>query len=224
MLLTSLTTTGRVRRLARSLATRGRPGRTRREERGPRYMSIMVVDVSAYGMLDNRAQMRVRATLNAAVRDALRSAGIRWSLAMADRGDGMIVLVPANKSAVSLLDPVVPVLAARLRRHNETTGLRIRLRVSVHAGVVHRDATGWVGRDLNTACRLVDSPALRDYLGQRPADDMVVAVSDTLYHAVVQHRYRSIDPTAYEQVHVAVKELDTLAWVHVPRPEAPHSP
>lgn len=137
-------------------------------------------------------------------------------MAIENHGDGMIVLVPASKSTVDLLDPVVPMLAAHVHEHNETAWVRIRLRVSVHAGVVHRDPTGWVGSDLATACRLVDSPAVRDHLGQHPADDLVVAASDSVYHGVVQHGYRGIDPAAYEPLQVEIKELRTRAWAHLP--------
>lgn len=204
-----------VRRHARSLS-----GRLQRADRAPRHMSVMVIDVSGFGRLDNRAQGTVRATLHAIVRRAFRRAGLRrWSVSVEDRGDGMILLVPATKSTVSLLDPVIPTLAAQVRRHNETAAPRIRLRISLHVGVVDRDPTGWVGSDLITACRLVDSPAVRRYLRQRPDADVVVAVSDVVYTGIVAHRYRRLDPTVYEALHVSVKELNTRAWVHVPTPD-----
>jgi class 3 adenylate cyclase len=188
----------------------------RTDDRAPRHMSIMVVDVAGFGRLDNRAQARVRAVLNTAARQAFRRAGLRWSVSVENRGDGMIVLVPATKSTVSLLDPVIPALAAAVRRHNETSEPRIRVRISVHVGVVDRDATGWVGSDLITACRLVDSPSVRRYLAQRPEEDVVVAITDLVYFGIVHHRYRSLDPTTYEPLHIAIKELRTRAWVHTP--------
>jgi hypothetical protein len=209
-------TTAHVRRRARFLAGRRVTNWLGRNDRAPHHMSVMVVDVAGFGRLDNRAQGRVRAELNAMVRLAFRSAGIRWSISVENRGDGMIILVPATKSTVSLLDPVIPALAALVRRHNERAEPRIRLRVSVHVGVVGRDATGWVGSDLITACRLVDSPAVRRYLRQRPDDDLVVVVSDIVYSGIVTHRYRRIDPVTYDPVHISLKELNTRAWLHVP--------
>lgn len=194
--------------------------RLRRPERGPRHMSVMVIDVCGFGRLDNRAQSEVRVALNAIVRRTFRRAGLRWSLSVEDRGDGMILLVPATKSTVRLLDPVVPMLAREVRRHNTTGGPRMRLRISLHVGVVDRVAIGWVGSDLITACRLVDSPAVRRYLRQRPESDVVVAVSDVVYTGLVAHRYRHLDPTTYEPLHVSVKELNTRAWVHIPRPDS----
>lgn len=187
-----------------------------REDSAPRHMSIMVVDMTGFGRLDNRDQTLVRAELNTMVRQAFRRAGIRWAMDVENRGDGMIVLVPPTKSTVSLLDPVVPALAARVRRHNSSALPRIRLRISVHVGPLERDATGWVGSDLVTACRLVDSPAVRRYLAQRPSEDVLVVASDLVYSSIVAQRYRRLDPATYEPVHVSVKELRTRAWLHVP--------
>jgi class 3 adenylate cyclase len=196
-----------------------RYGRRQHPDRGPLYRAIMVLDVTGFGRLHNRAQLQVRTAMNDAVRAAFRGSGVRWSsLAVEDRGDGAIILLPPSVSKVDLLDPVVPNLAAMIRRHNETADpeLRIRLRVSVHAGEVHRDATGWVGTDLNAACRLVSSAAVCRYLRQRPSVDLLVVVSDAVYQAVVRHGYRRISPATYAPVHVAIKELNTRAWVHCP--------
>jgi len=189
------------------------------EERGPLYRSMMVLDVAGFGRLHNRAQLDVRTALAGAVRSAFRGTGVRWSaLAVEDRGDGGIILAPPTVSKVDLLDPVIPNLAAAIREHNAAADpeRRFRLRVSVHAGEVHRDATGWVGTDLNVACRLVSSAAVCRHLLQRPGVDLLVVVSEAVYQAVVPHGYRRIRPAAYEPVHVSVKELNTRAWVHVP--------
>jgi hypothetical protein len=88
--------------------------------------------------------------------------------------------------------------------------------VAVHAGEVHRDPHGWVGADLVTTCRLVDGEPLYEELRHPAQPDVVVAVSDLIYKAVVRHHYRGIDPAEYTPVHVRVKETDTLAWLHTP--------
>lgn len=188
-------------------------------DRGPLYRSMMVLDVAGFGRLGNLAQLQVRTALNTAVRAAFRTGGVRWSaLAVEDRGDGAIILAPPTVSKLDLLDPVIPNLAARLREYNAAAGpgLRVRLRVSVHAGEVHRDATGWAGSDLNVACRLVSNPVVSRYLLQRPEADLLLVVSESVYEGVVRHAYRGIEPADYAPVHVAVKELNARAWVHVP--------
>jgi hypothetical protein len=201
------------------IAGRYRRGNQPAWELGPEHRSIVVIDIAGFGRWSNRTQLRARAALNAMVRAAFRAAGIAWwKLAVEDRGDGMIVLVPAAVSKVDLLDPMIPCLAAALWEHNTVAepADRIRLRISVHAGEVHRDACGWVGTDLNLACRLVNSEPVYRQLRRSPQADLVLAVSDTIHRGVVQHGYRRISPASYKPIHVVVKEVNAQAWVHLP--------
>src|SRR5262245_8748043 len=100
-------------------------------------MSIMVVDMLGSGSWPNPDQLKARSALAGAVRSAFHAADIAWShLAVEDRGDGMIVLIPATVSKVDLLDPVFPALVAAIHRHNAEDEPRIRLRVALHAGEV----------------------------------------------------------------------------------------
>ena len=166
----------------------------------------MVIDIVGFGGLDDPAQLRARHVLRQAVRTAFRAARIRP--VVEDRGDGVVVIVPAFVSKVDLLDPVVPTLVAGVRGH-------VRVRVAIHAGEVHRDAYGWVGADVNTAFRLVDSEPARDALRRAPHADLVLVVSETIYRGVVRHGYRGVDPATYSPVRVAVKEVDERAWLHL---------
>lgn len=177
---------------------------------GPEYRSILVVDIAGFGRWPNPHQIMARDVLTNAVRDGFRTAGVRPAdLGWQDRGDGMMVLIPAGVSKVDILDPVIPQVICRLRRHNATAAPRIRIRVSLHAGEVHRDAHGWVGSDLNTACRLADADPVRAGLH----GDAVLVVSDVLYRSVVRHGYRRVDPAAFTRVEVAEKEVREPAWV-----------
>jgi hypothetical protein len=179
-------------------------------------MSIMVVDMLGSGRWPNPDQLRARAALADAVRSAFQAAGLAWSqLAVEDRGDGKIVLVPAMVSKVDLLDPVIPALTAAIHRHNTDGEPRIRLRVALHAGELHRDAYGWAGADLNAACRLVNDAAAYRALTRHPGSDLVLVVSDLIYDSVVRHGYRTVDPATYTPVDAAVKEFRARAWVHV---------
>ncbi|MFD9698219.1 hypothetical protein [Lentzea sp. NPDC059081] len=180
----------------------------------PVYRSIVVFDVAGFGRLDNRAQLRARETVRRAVRRAFRAAGVWWwRLVVADRGDGLLLLVPASVSKASLLDPLVPRLVAELAAPSER---RVRLRMAVHAGDLDRDRHGWTGTELVTACRLVDSPALYRSLHDHPEADLVVIVSDAVHRAVVRQGYRGLRSADYQPVQVVLKEVDERAWVHVP--------
>jgi hypothetical protein len=184
---------------------------------GPEHRSMFVVDIAGFGRWHDLAQLRARQVLTGAVRSAFRAAGVRWAdLVVLDRGDGMVVLVPAWVSKIDLLNPVVPDVARILQRHNRTVAdaERIRVRVSVHAGEVQRDPHGWCGCDLNLACRLVDSEPARDHL-RRSSAQVVLVVSELIYQGVVRHGHREVDPAAYLPIDVLLKEVDARAWLHV---------
>ncbi|XVS66929.1 hypothetical protein ACQPYE_12970 [Actinosynnema sp. CA-299493] len=186
--------------------------RPARQAPGPEHRSILVVDIASFGRWHDPAQIEARHALTQAVRAGFRAAGVRWSdLAVQDRGDGMMVLVPAGVSKLDLLDPVIPRFVATLRQHNQAVApeLRIRVRVGLHAGEVHRDPHGWVGTDLTTTCRLVDSAPVRERL----VDQAVLVVSEVIHQGVVRHGYRRVDPASYRPVQVAVKEVRERAWV-----------
>lgn len=183
----------------------------------PQHRSIVVIDIAGYGQRDDPAQVRARTELDRLVRTAFRSAGLPWRrLVVKDRGDGMIVLVPATTSKAALLHPFVPHLSALLHDLNERDdpGHRIRVRVAVHAGEVVPGPYGWIGTDVNLACRLVDSTPLRQELVQRPQADLALIVSEVIHRAVIRHGHRGVDPAAYRTVGITIKEVVTSAWLY----------
>lgn len=185
------------------------------EAADPQHRSIVVIDIAGYGQCDDPAQVRARTELDRLVRTAFWSAGLPWRrLVVKDRGDGMIVLVPATTSKAALLHPFVPQLSALLHDLNERDDHRIRVRVAVHAGEVVAGPYGWIGADVNLACRLVDSTPLRQELVQRPQADLALIVAEVIHRAVVRHRHRGVDPAAYRTVIITIKEVVTSAWLY----------
>lgn len=190
---------------------------------GPVHRSIVVIDIAGSAKWHNQAQLLARAALRTATQQAVREAGIGWAnVVVEDRGDGLILLIPPSVSKVDILDPLIPRLAEEIRAFNATVppGLKIRLRVAIHAGEVDRDGHGWIGNDLITACRLVNGEPLYQRLALSPAADLVLVVSDLIYQGVVRHYYRNIDPRHYTRVQVSAKEFDAPAWLHIPESAA----
>ncbi|MCK2240837.1 MULTISPECIES: hypothetical protein [unclassified Crossiella] len=190
----------------------------------PVHFSIVVVDIAKFGTRDDRFQLLLRSGLAAVLKQAFEESGIDWDeLAIEDRGDGKCLLIPASVSKVRLLDPLISRLAVALRQHNQFTSEQgqIRLRMSVHAGEVHRDRDGWSGTDLNFAFRLVGSEALYEVLAAVPEAELVVIVSEAIHNAVVRHGYGAVDPASFHQIEVQRKEVSAEAWVHVPGILAP---
>ncbi len=185
----------------------------------PQYQLIVVIDTSGSSRWDDRTQLRARTLLDEIVQTAFRAGGIAWHRILTeDRGDGMILLIPATVSKTHLLDSVVPHLSAALHECNQQTGRtpRIRLRVAVHAGEVLRGPLGWVGTDLNLTCRLVNSRPIYRMVTHHPDADLVLITSEPIYQAVVRHGHGSIDPSRYTPVQIAAKEVRAKAWIHVP--------
>lgn len=183
----------------------------------PQYRPIVVIDLVGSSRWNDRTQLRARAELQEMVEAAFRVANVdRRGLVMEDRGDGMIMLISATVSKVRLLDPMVPCLTISLEEHNRTAYPRLRVRMAMHAGEVIRGKYGWIGSDLNLACRLANSPSLYRELRACPRTHLVLIVSDVIHQAVVRHGHRNINPASYTPVHVAVKEVNTRAWLHNP--------
>lgn len=173
------------------------------------HRSILLVDVERYGdpARTSAHQLAVREAMYRALRQSFTKARISWASCTAeDRGDGILMLVPPD-AAKSLLASKVPVrLAEALERHNAAAPVetRIRLRMALHAGEVHRDAHGVVGAAIIRAFRLIEAPALKSALRSSPAV-VALIVSDWFYDEVVRHDM-SAEPEGFRRIRFAVKE------------------
>lgn len=192
----------------------------------PTHQSIVTVDVEGFSdpHRDNTAQLAVRDGLYRVLEESFDMAGVPWSSCYhEDRGDGVIVLVPASIPKVLLLDPLIGCLSSALSSRNRqvSPAERARLRLVIHAGEIFRDEHGLSGGDLVTACRMLDADELRAAL-RRSRSDLVIAVSDLIYDGIVRHRFRDIDPTTYHPARVRVKKSSIHMWIHLPGDGAAH--
>jgi tetratricopeptide (TPR) repeat protein len=191
----------------------------------PVHRSVFAFDIAEFSAMhrDDHTQLALRAAVYRVVRESFTVAGIPWDSCLCeDRGDGAIVVVPAEVSKVLLLAPLLPILSAALTEHNRCSGVdeRIWLRVAVHAGEITRDDHGLSGADLVLACRLLDTDELRTALAQADVP-LAVIVSAAIYDAIVRHRYRGIDAAAYHPVSPKVKNSHLHGWIHLPGAEYP---
>jgi hypothetical protein len=184
----------------------------------PVHYSIVAIDVASSGARDDQLQLRMRADLRAIVAATLaRQPQDMSAVDRNDLGDGVRLVVPATITPRSMLDPFVPNLASALHEHRKaaTDNARLRLRVAVHMGLLHRDDDGWAGHPLVHCARLLDASAVRRVLDVAQQADLVLVVSAAIYEAVVQHGY-GLDPAGYRQIVVSEKETRAPAWIHVP--------
>jgi hypothetical protein len=184
----------------------------------PLHATIVALDVERSGARDDQLILRMRADLREMVTEALRRQSLDPRIIdFADLGDGLRLVVPAEVPPSALLDPFIGDLALLLRRHRRAVAAaaRLRLRVAVHMGLLHRDESGWAGAALVHSARLLDSAVLRRHLEAAHRADLAVVISSDVFDQVVRPGF-GLDPDACGQVLVIEKELSTPAWMYVP--------
>lgn len=183
------------------------------------HRTVLVVDVERFSADDrtNPHRIAVRDGLYRALDTALRQVGTTLADCHHEVvGDGVLVLIPPHIAKSVLVERLPRVLVAALRAHNEThdEGERIRLRMAIHAGEIHRDDYGVVGVAVNFTHRLVNSRDLKQALAESTGTLALVA-SDWFFREVVRHSPAS-HPAAYRRIRVVEKETDVVAWLHLP--------
>lgn len=164
----------------------------------------------------------LRAGMRNSVKSACLAAGIPWAeLELQDTGDGILILAPGVIAKSAFAGSFLVVLAAELRRHNETHPLweQIKLRLALHAGEVTRDETGTVGISINRTQRLLDAGPLKKAIETSSAP-LAVIVSDWYYDEVVRQGSQ-FHPEAYRKVSFKVKETRSVGWIRLPGHDLP---
>ncbi|MFF8195582.1 hypothetical protein ACF05L_33015 [Streptomyces bobili] len=187
--------------------------------------SILVVDIERFGRRANPVQLWLRERLYEIVGKAFSESGIDAESGPkpSDRGDGFFWLLSGTDRTV-LTGRFVDVLDQKLRAHARTSNEEgaLRLRVALHQGDVTDDGPGWVGEELNTACRLVDIEPLRTALASGPRAGLALAVSGEWHRQVVRHEDSSVASDTFRCVPFEAKEIQGAhAWIRVPGYDAP---
>src|SRR3954451_1165942 len=183
------------------------------------HRAILGVDIEGFAdrRRTNPDQILVREGLYRCLQAAFARSGIAWGLCYCeDRGDGALILVPPEIPKNLLVGRFPQELSSALQTHNEAHAeeSRIRVRLVVHGGEVHRDGHGVVGTAVNVAFRLLEAAGLKHALRSSPGLVALIA-SDWFYQEVIRHTPAS-RPDRYRQVRVLVKETDELAWICLP--------
>jgi hypothetical protein len=134
-----------------------------------RQRIIVALDIERSTSRPDPVKAELRTTMYDLFDAALRAAGIppRHRDRFADRGDGFLALIhPVDHTPEVLLRRVIPAFGLLLAEHNTwLPPLRhLRVRVVVHAGVVHYDVNGCFGEALDTAFRLLDATSVKQAL------------------------------------------------------------
>lgn len=198
----------------------------------PAFRPIFGVDIAGFGApeRDDEMQLAVREKLYELLLESWERAGLSWGEAIReDRGDGVMLIAGPQESPGLLIDPLLDLIRARLRRHNRMSSSagRIRLRAALHLGLVHQDDHGVAGTAVNHMFRLLDAPQLRTALAE-PNVDVAFMASQQAYDSIIV-THDSLGPENYLPVECRVKETVATAWITIPvrgrRPQIiPHGP
>ncbi|MFC0843229.1 hypothetical protein ACFH04_05685 [Streptomyces noboritoensis] len=191
--------------------------------------TILLFDIEKFSDRDDVEQAYLRRMLYDVADHALLAAGIDETLRRrADRGDSVMELIDAKASLPALLRAVLTDVPAQLRAVNRmaSSSAQMRLRAVVATGFVATDdLDGWVGADLNHACRLLDASVLRAALRERPGQDLALCVSESVYAGIVRHNHVGLPAEEFARVTVDSKNGPLAAWLHGPAPvDSPQNP
>ncbi|MGW4388983.1 hypothetical protein [Streptomyces sp. NPDC004685] len=183
----------------------------------PVSRTILLLDIEKYSDRDDVEQAYLRRMLYDITDRTLESAGIDETLRLrADRGDSVMELIDANASVTALLRALLTDVPAELRAVNRmaSRSAQIRLRAVLATGYVAVDERdGWVGSDLNHACRLLDGEVLRAAL-RGSGDDFALCVSESVYAGIVRHDRTGVPAAHFHAVTVDSKNGPLRAWLH----------
>lgn len=188
----------------------------------PVSSTILLFDIERFSDRDDVEQAYLRRMLFDLTDRTLLAAGIeRTSCRRADRGDSVMELIDANASLTALLRTLLTFVPAQLRGMNRmaAASAQMRIRAVVASGYVAVDDDGgWVGSDLNHACRLLDGAVLRQALQERTGD-FALFVTEAVYRGVVQHDHTGVPADDFHLVTVDSKNGSLPAWLHGPVPQ-----
>ncbi|KIF74163.1 hypothetical protein QR77_09515 [Streptomyces sp. 150FB] len=190
------------------------------------HYAIVVVDIEKFGSRADRVAQWLRTRLYEMAETALDDTGVDRAAAPppADRGDGFFWLLPGSVDKTDLTARFVGLLHDQLRAHARTSNDEgaLRIRVALHSGDVSWDGRGWVGEELNTACRLVDIEPLRTTLAEARRSGLALAVSDDWYRRVVHRGAPEVEREAFREFPFDAKEIQgASAWIRVPGYDVP---
>ncbi|MFF5001671.1 hypothetical protein ACFY3G_02485 [Streptomyces phaeochromogenes] len=198
----------------------------------------VAVDIEKYSARDNADMVRLQRVLLRTLRAACEQVGVAWErCGRQAQGDGyLLVLEPdvdETRVVPGLLDGLTASLAATNERAagvnslggQESSGRgldSVRMRASLHQGIVHEADSGYAGSAVVALFRVLDSDPVRRVLAESPDTDLVAAFSDTLYQDLVDTGYEGLSAAGFEKVEIeiAAKNFTGVAWVRAMRSAA----
>jgi hypothetical protein len=176
------------------------------ERTAPEYRVLLTTDIEDYSTRTDAEQQVLQEALATKVNDAADLAKLNradWLVQVA--GDSVFAILPNGTNLARLMDVFVRELDAGLgsynRRRVDDAWTRMRLRLAVHAGLVHLNGpTGWPGQHAVLPVRLRDCEPVRAVLGALRSADLAVIVSADVYRDYITQGPGNPRPTEFRTV------------------------
>ncbi|HUR02143.1 MAG TPA: hypothetical protein VM347_06375, partial [Nonomuraea sp.] len=180
------------------------------------HRTIVIVDIADFSNNQRMAihQSAVREGLYDVVKRAFTGVGLDYDKCEhEDRGDGMLILVPAEFPKSELADKLPERLVTEIRRFNSTRvpEARMKLRVAVHAGDIRKDDHGWIGLPVILAFRILDAQDAKVAL--RRSDGLLALIASDHFYTEVILQDPGTAPESYRQIEVMIKSFKGHAWL-----------
>lgn len=179
----------------------------------------LAVDARGYGRADDRRQSEWQHAMVDVLDAAATAAGLhRQTWKRQAKGDEELAVLPNQEPEPVVVDDFVRKLDGQLELYNadRLPRARLRLRVAMHHGVAFAGRNGIPGQGVVVASRLLNSDAAHEALKTNTNANMVLILSDQLYHDVVAQRHTSWRPREFRCVTARCKEYTSPAWLLVP--------
>lgn len=179
------------------------------------YHYLAAVDIEGFSSLHALDQLQMQADLGQVLDVAAARAGLdRAVWQVQERGDGELAVLPPDTDGPRLIADYPRELTGALSTLNRERRRRLRIRVAIHHGTLVRGRFGPVGQGPVVVSRLLDSDELRGYLAQRTELDLVLMVSASLHHDVIETCLRRLDPAEFVCADVHAKGRPYPAYIH----------
>ncbi|CUU57394.1 Adenylate cyclase, class 3 [Parafrankia irregularis] len=184
----------------------------------PMNGTVVAFDAVGYSDLEMLDQRQRRDGLRGIIEGALVEARIPPALLQQDRGDGYLMVFPADIPKARIVADFIRELGISLNEYNAIRNElgRIRLRVSIHDGDILAHGTSWAGDAVVTGVRLADAAPVRDALAHDQDADLALILSSEVFDSVVLPRLRGLSPGDFREVDATVKKFSAKAWLTLP--------
>ena len=172
------------------------------------YGLVIAVDIQSFSRLDTLDQSLAQEQLRDVLDLAAQKSGLdRESWYRQPRGDGELAVLPSDTDVAWVVarftDQLVDALRG-LRSGADRSDLTLRLRVSPIV-----------------ASRLLDSPMVRRTLSTETAVDLVLVISERLYHDVVRTRFHGLAADRFRPMRMSLKGVTYVGYVCAGTPLTP---